>query len=787
MPSPSPADLEVELSHLLEDVRESNSRTSWEQIAIVSHDLADALRTKDEHYDIHTVLGRTSLCQTLTDLLGLELHDAHSSIPEDFYTKPVLEILRVGANLCRDHDDNRGALLGAGFLQAVVSLLEGYAKLIPPPPQTEPLPLSIDHLKVVRTAIGVLLNAGLGFDAVKDKLISMQVAGTVLKLSASIYPPGSWQGTSSAEQTLESAHESWTIRSGLSNWAWRTLTELQDGKEEQIRQVFSADILPFLTPPLMAFRHPFTSQPQTSFSPASQIYNTLIHSDFDVLEESCSLIESLSLDAEDVRLSLARGFYLPSEHSGVPCFRAILDFIEYGGYPASWGTSVVVTDGERNRMEKAFDICKAALVKAVVEVAGEDSKDELLWTDSDPAQPGGQFVSRMVGWIKQYVSFMSWAGKDASAPHRDDLVICASLSLGNLARREKHAKVLLSPPYSLAPVLASAHLLSPAIDIKLKHGIIGLLKHMAQASLSPDIHMPLCEAGIVQSVSRSGVWDEKTDKMGEVVQLSAIGVVKHMCGANVESTFALALPSPGPAGTPTGLSQIVSLLKRSDTVAVKSEGTRVLVNVIKSLWAVDAPGPHSPIEDDTAQRKQRKRQAAIQSVLTQECTSALASLVAHSAKYPLLVNEGVVALSLLSTQKAGRPLVLAALLAPFDLPSPPPTEPPSASTSSNSDVSSPTLTTPSTRGQLPTPRSAAEMLVAVLRNFDNPVNFPVEVRINVCSLLWQVGRYKGGEDISKLRAVIKPVLEQLVEDSPTPQGKEETLVDGAKKVLESWA
>ncbi|KAK0503214.1 hypothetical protein EDD18DRAFT_1136922 [Armillaria luteobubalina] len=787
MPSPSSVDLEVELSHLLSDVRGSNSTTSWERIAIVSHDLANALRTKDEHHDIHTVLGRTSLCSTLTDLLGLELHDAHSSIPKDFYTKPVLEILRVGANLCRDHDDNRGALLGAGFLQAVISLLEGYAKLIPPPPQTEPLPLSIDHLKVARTAIGVLLNASLGFDAAKDKLVSMQVAGTVLKLSASIYPLGSWQRISLAEQTLESVQESWTIRSGLSNWAWRTVTELQDGKEEQIRQVFSPDILPFLTPPLMAFRHPSTSLPQTPFSSASQIYNTLVRSDFDVLEESCSLIESLSLDAEDVRLSLARGFYVPSEHSGIPCFRTILDFIEYGGYPASWRTSDVMTDGERNRMEKAFDICKAALVKAVVEVAGEDSKDELLWTDSDPAQPGGQFIFRMVGWIKQYVSFMSFAGKDASAPHRDDLVICASLSLGNLARREKHAKVLLSSPYSLAPVLASSYLLSPAIDIKLKHGIIGLLKHMAQASLSPDIHIPLCEAGIVQSVSRSGVWDEKTDRMGEVVQLSAIGVVKHMCGANVESTFALALPSPGPTGTPTGLSQIVSLLKRSDTVAVKSEGTRVLVNVIKSLWAIDAPGPHSPIENDTAQLKQRKRQAAIQSVLTQECTSALASLVAHSVKYPLLVNEGVVSLSLLSTQKTGRPLVLAALLAPFDLPSPPPTEPPSASTSSNSDVSSPTLTTPSTRGQLPTPRSAAEMLVAVLRNFDNPVNFPVEVRINVCSLLWQVGRYKGGEDVSKLRAVIKPVLEQLVEDSPTPQGKEETLVDVAKKVLENWA
>ncbi|KAG7452560.1 uncharacterized protein BT62DRAFT_983578 [Guyanagaster necrorhizus] len=787
MPSTSPADLEVELSHLLSDVRESNSRESWERISIVSHELANALRTKDEHHDIHTALGRTPLSQTLTGLLGLELHNVHSSIPEDFYAKPVVEILRVGANLCLDHDNNRGALLGAGFLQAIVSLLEGYAELIPPPPQTEPLPLSIDHLKIVRTAIGVLLNASLGFDAIKDKLISMQVAGTVLKLSASIYPPGSWQGTSSAEQTPERAHESWTIRSVLSNWAWRTITELQDGKDEKSRQVFSPDILPFLTPPLVAFMHPFTARLQTPFSPASQIYNTLVHSDFDVLEESCSLIESLSLDVEDVRLSLARGFYSPSEHNGVPCLGTILDFIEHGGYPASWRTSVVTTDGERNRMEKAFDICKAALVKAVVEVAGEDSKDELLWTDSDPAQPGGEFVSRMVGWIKRYVTFMNMAGKNASDPPRDDLVICASLSLGNLARREKHAKVLLSPPYTLALVLASSHLLSPTIDIKLKHGIIGLLKHMAQSSLSPDVHISLCEAGIVQSVSRSGVWDEKTDKMGEIVQLSAIGVVKHMCGANVESTFALVLPSPEPTGMSTGLSQIVSLLKRSETVSVKSEGTRVLVNVIKSLWSVDVPGAHNSIDDDATRQKQRKRQTAIQSVLTLECTSALASLVAHSAKYPLLVNEGVVALSLLSTQKAGRPLVLTALLAPLELPSPPPTEPPSASTSSNSDVSSPTLTTPSTRGQLPTPRSAAEMLVAVLRNLDNPVNFPVEVRINVCSLLWQVGRHKSGEDIPKLQEVVKPVLEQVIEDLPTPQGKEATLVAGAKKVLESWA
>ena len=60
-------------------------------------------------------------------------------------------------------DDNRAALLEVGFPQAVMSLLEGYAESIPSPPNGTPLPLPISHLKVVRTSIGVLLNASIGY------------------------------------------------------------------------------------------------------------------------------------------------------------------------------------------------------------------------------------------------------------------------------------------------------------------------------------------------------------------------------------------------------------------------------------------------------------------------------------------------------------------------------------------------------------------------------------------------------------------------------------------------
>jgi hypothetical protein len=98
---------------------------------------------------------------------------------------------------------------------------------------------------------------------------------------------------------------------------------------------------------------------------------------------------------------------------------------------------------------------------------------------------------------------------------------------------EKHSKELLSPPHSIGSVLTSVYLLSPATDIKVKHGVIGLLKHLAQASTqSATINTALRSAGVVRRISESGIWDEKADAMAEIVQLGAIGVVKHLCSAD---------------------------------------------------------------------------------------------------------------------------------------------------------------------------------------------------------------------------------------------------------------
>lgn len=101
----------------------------------------------------------------------------------------------------------------------------------------------------------------------------------------------------------------------------------------------------------------------------------------------------------------------------------------------------------------------------------------------------------------------------------------------------------------------------------------------------------------------------------------------------------------------TGLFQLLALIKRSDTVAIKSEGTRVLVNLIKSLWSNDPATEQRSAEEDQA--RQQKRERAIQTLVTMPCVEALAALIGRSAKYPILINEAIVALSLLSTHRDG--------------------------------------------------------------------------------------------------------------------------------------
>lgn len=84
----------------------------------------------------------------------------------------------------------------------------------------------------------------------------------------------------------------------------------------------------------------------------------------------------------------------------------------------------------------------------------------------------------------------------------------------------------------------------------------------------------------------------------------------------------------------------MELVRRTDTVTVKSEGTRVLGNVVKTLFADLSPTDQS-------------RKAARKEVATAENANALAALIGRSKKYPMLINEAVIALSFLTAHERG--------------------------------------------------------------------------------------------------------------------------------------
>lgn len=74
-------------------------------------------------------------------------------------------------------------------------------------------------------------------EPVKFRLISLEVAMTLVRLSCAIYPVGAWMRSSTNLFPVESCEtdgipeqvaESWSLRSGLSNWTWRLITELRD-------------------------------------------------------------------------------------------------------------------------------------------------------------------------------------------------------------------------------------------------------------------------------------------------------------------------------------------------------------------------------------------------------------------------------------------------------------------------------------------------------------------------------------------------------------------------------
>ncbi|KAG8862014.1 hypothetical protein FRB96_002457 [Tulasnella sp. 330] len=800
----------------------------WRSVEACAKQIADGLRTKNgpakpelsiTKVDNHSQLGKSTLPETLNGLLRVATRREDDGAGYGKPTSPAsaaatYELLRVGANLCMDHDGNRQRLLEVGYTESVLSILEAYWEGVSGSSETEASAstATLNDLKLVKTAVGVLLNASMGYEPVRISLVTAGAPLTILSLSCRLYSPGAW-----ASATSDDALEQWGWRSGLSTWSWRALDTLKGGDEDDPHEegtaerssrqhsIFDAAATSSLIGSLRSFVPPHSPAVASSaFSKADR--QKLVISDVEVLEETSMLLESLTLDSVDVRRKIAAGSIsspTPTAQNPFPpppLLTSLLDFIEKGAPPTYWD-SCTDSEAERKRWNKSFGICKAAVIKAVVELAGEDKNMDVLWDSQVGSYPGGPFVERMVGWIKNTkVEGGEEAGNEQDKG-RDDLIICAALSLGNLARRPSYCIALLAPPISLTQHFMP--LLNAKTDIKLKHGCIGLLKHVAQP---PPNKVILGDAGLVEALVASRIWTKESD-MGEPVQFGAVGVVKHLSYEYLPNALRLVKSQSSLEGD-SALDLILDLVRRSDSIGLQSEGTRVLVNVVKCLFSSTSKRPNGaePAVNSSAGSStelsirttdltsSRERQQAIDRLATLDSVELLTDMVGRSGRYPILLNEGVVALTLLSSASAGRTCALQALLSPL----------PYALTQSGAIQTAPPVghtqistvpaaqhlddkTVPSTART----SSPLDMLVAILRNLNN--SFPPELGANVCIFLASLTppmTDANQEEFSKVRVATKGALESVaagLSGRSFADGPPKVVQAAAKRTLDVWA
>ncbi|GJJ12165.1 hypothetical protein Clacol_006406 [Clathrus columnatus] len=681
----------------------------WNQVAIAARRLADRLRNRHGEVDEHSALGRTPLPRTLTALVNEAL--AAATIPNEVTLTAVYELLRTSANFCMDHNANRKLLLDASYPQTVIVLLRRYSTL-----EMEgetPIVGSRLELQVLKTSAGVLLNMSLHYEPIRRYLISVDTPDLLIRLRSYIFPPCLWSAAqSSPKKEISDIKEEWTWRSGFASWSSLALTELL--RDQQCKLLlthsFHSSLLSFIDTPRII--KPTSLRPLVSilrrfippYKPTGPLVNdatmrnTLCTIEEELLADACSLLESSAIDSEDIQLFIGQTITETNvENNPGPLLKCLIDFVELAEHPLYWSLE---TPSELEKHIKAFEMCKAAIIKAIVEVAGCPSSMDTLW---DLMRPSGWFVSTMIRWIKL----------NPQDEKNDLLLICATLSLANLARRESHCTTLVQAPISIVSDIIP--LLDGQTDIKVRHGALGLLKHLAQTTAT---QAALSEAMIIEKLLEMEIWSEKLD-MAEPVQLLAIGTVKHLCTNNVENATKLAIAKADPSSA-TGVQQILALVKRSDTVAVKSEGTRAIFQVIRSVCS----------QTSKVGLQSDKRELAIQAVTDETAIKALAELAGQGRHKPyfILILEGVLGMTLLSLQPGGASLVAKGLLAPL------PTSPPVGNLSRSTSQSG--LTSPITD-----PNNLFELLVEILINENYAGELiPIELRVNTCSLLGSVGR-----------------------------------------------
>ncbi|KAI9280758.1 armadillo-type protein [Sporodiniella umbellata] len=252
----------------------------------------------------------------------------------------------------------------------------------------------------------------------------------------------------------------------------------------------------------------------------------------------------------------------------------------------------VEKDLDAEDKEKIQEI-KKALLKVVIYATSTDSKMDELYNNKE-------VLSRFIKMMNSPIEIVQQ---------------CGVYALGNLARSDEHC-IELVEKYKLSKCLLD--LFQKTENATFQYAILGCLKHLC---------LPVPNKTIISNDNCiclvAPMLNESKDMLKRN-QFLTIGIIKLLCVGNYDN--AVKVINEGV------LSLIVSFIKRVDDPAAKSEATRVLTNLVKTVWVE---------KNNNTLRSKLLEPSTIEPIIEMICTS----------QFPILKNDGIMALTLVFSDK----------------------------------------------------------------------------------------------------------------------------------------
>ncbi|CAO1627484.1 unnamed protein product [Sympodiomycopsis kandeliae] len=336
---------------------------------------------------------------------------------------------------------------------------------------------------------------------------------------------------------------------------------------------------------------------------------------------------------------------------GLDKLKDLLDFLEKGTSPLGTNTSPPQSLLERfgldtediTSLSRELTKSKNHTMKTIIAVVSEDVNTSQLFSAEN------DFLNRMINWLQLSHSLNQDEGDNV----REDLISCSILCLANLARNDSNC-ISLVYDYNILDQLLNilSQQQSQRQDpqrgtgsMLLTHGIVGLIKNL---SIPLKNKVRIGKSGVFAQLGQ--FLDKKYD-FAQPIQFSTIGITKHLSFVSQQQQQPKSEEDVGLSVLDNAiqicdehdgiLGALLDLIERTDDMPSRLEATRVLVNLIRTLWS-----SKTTMAAPTSQQESINKSRSL--LCSQRVVEALCEMLKASGKFAVLLNEGLVALTLLA-------------------------------------------------------------------------------------------------------------------------------------------